>query len=37
MGNPEFGFGGMLTLDVGDMQMAYNLLEAMQNANIGYF
>ena len=36
MGNPEFGFGGMLTLDVGEMQKAYDLLEAMQNTNIGY-
>ena len=36
MSNSEFGFGGMLTLDVGEMQTAYKLLEAMQNANIGY-
>ena len=32
----EFGFGGILTLDVGEMQKAYRLLEKMQNANIGY-
>lgn len=36
MGNPEFGFGGIMTLDVGDMSLAYRLLEAMQNSNIGY-
>ena len=36
MANPDFGFGGMMTLDVGSMEKAYKLLEAMQNANIGY-
>ena len=36
MAHPEFGFGGMMTLDVGEMDVAYKLLEAMQNAGIGY-
>ena len=36
MANPDFGFGGMMTLDVGSMESAYKLLETMQNANIGY-
>ena len=36
MAHPEFGFGGMMTLDVGKMDVAYKLLEAMQNAGIGY-
>ena len=36
MANQEFGFGGMMTLDVGSMETAYKLLEAMQNGNIGY-
>lgn len=34
--NDEFGFGGMLMIDVGDMQKAYQLMESMQNNNIGY-
>ena len=34
--NEEFGFGGMLMIDAGDMQKAYKLMEAMQNDNIGY-
>ena len=36
MANSDFGFGGMMTLDVGSMEKAYKLLETMQNANIGY-
>jgi methionine-gamma-lyase len=36
MGYAEFGYGGMITLDVGDMKVAYDLLEKMQNSNIGY-
>jgi methionine-gamma-lyase len=36
MAHPDFGFGGMMTLDVGQMDTAYQLLEAMQNAGIGY-
>ena len=34
--NTEFGFGGMLVLNVGTMQNAYKLMEEMQNENIGY-
>ena len=34
--NEEFGFGGMLMIDAGDMERAYKLMEAMQNNNIGY-
>lgn len=34
--NEEFGFGGMLMVDAGDMKKAYDLMEAMQNDNIGY-
>lgn len=36
MMNQEFGFGGMLMVDAGNMSKAYDLMEAMQNANIGY-
>ncbi len=36
MMNKEFGFGGMLMVDAGNMSKAYELMEAMQNANIGY-
>lgn len=34
--NKEFGFGGMLVLDVNTMENAYNVMEEMQNENIGY-
>ena len=34
--NEEFGFGGMLMIDAGDMRKAYQLMESMQNNNIGY-
>jgi len=34
--NKEFGFGGMLVLDVDTMENAYNVMEEMQNENIGY-
>tara|TARA_B100000886_G_scaffold143869_1_gene97793 strand:+ start:5933 stop:7138 length:1206 start_codon:yes stop_codon:yes gene_type:complete len=34
--NSEFGFGGMLVLDVSSMKNAYQLMEEMQNNNIGY-
>ena len=34
--NQEFGFGGMLVLDVGTMENAYKVMEEMQNENIGY-
>lgn len=34
--NPEFGFGGMLTIDVGNLDKANALMEMMQEKNIGY-
>src|SRR5690606_16916673 len=34
--NKEFGFGGMMTLDVGTLEKANELMELMQQRNIGY-
>ena len=34
--NKEFGYGGMLVLDVKTKENAYAFMEAMQNDNIGY-
>jgi methionine-gamma-lyase len=34
--NAEFGFGGMMTIDVGTLAKANELMEFMQNANLGY-
>lgn len=34
--NPEFGFGGMLTIDVGSLDKANELMELMQQRNLGY-
>lgn len=34
--NPEFGFGGILTLDLEDLDKANALMEAMQHKNLGY-
>lgn len=34
--NIEFGFGGMLVLDVHCMEKAYRLMEEMQTKNVGY-
>lgn len=34
--NPAFGFGGLLTLDVGSLEAANALMEAMQRENLGY-
>ena len=34
--NKEFGYGGMLVLDVKTKKNAYAFMEAMQNDNIGY-
>lgn len=34
--NPEYGFGGMMTLDVGSLDKANALMERMQNNNLGY-
>lgn len=34
--NAEYGYGGMLTLDVGDLAKANELMELMQKENLGY-
>jgi methionine-gamma-lyase len=34
--NPEYGFGGMMTLDVGSLDKANELMELMQSRNLGY-
>lgn len=34
--NPEYGFGGMLTVDAGTLEKANELMELMQKRNIGY-
>ena len=34
--NPEYGFGGMMTLDVGTLEKANELMELMQKRNLGY-
>ena len=36
MMNTEYGFGGMLTLDVGSLDKANALMELMQERNLGY-
>jgi len=36
MMNEEYGFGGMLTVDVGSLEKANALMELMQNKNLGY-
>lgn len=36
MMNDEFGFGGMLTIDVGNIEKANELMEHMQNKKLGY-
>lgn len=36
MMNPEYGFGGMLTVDVGNLDKANELMELMQKSNLGY-
>lgn len=36
MMNTEYGFGGMLTLDVGSLEKANELMELMQHKNLGY-
>lgn len=36
MYNPEYGFGGMMTLDVGSLDKANELMELMQVENLGY-
>ena len=34
--NKEYGFGGMLTIDVGNLKTANSLMEKMQKNNVGY-
>ena len=34
--NPEYGYGGMMTLDVGTLEKANALMELMQERNLGY-
>lgn len=34
--NPEYGFGGLLTLDVGSLEKANELMESMQRNKLGY-
>jgi methionine-gamma-lyase len=34
--NPEFGFGGMLTIDMGTAERAARLMEMMEHAGVGY-
>ncbi|MBD3581235.1 aminotransferase class I/II-fold pyridoxal phosphate-dependent enzyme [Flavobacterium selenitireducens] len=36
MMNAEYGFGGMLTIDVGSLDKANELMELMQQRNLGY-
>jgi methionine-gamma-lyase len=36
MMNAEYGFGGMLTIDAGSLEKANELMELMQNKNLGY-
>ncbi len=36
MMNTEYGFGGMLTIDVGSLEKANALMELMQERNLGY-
>ena len=34
--NKEYGFGGIMTIDVGNLEKANELMELMQNENLGY-
>lgn len=34
--NPEYGYGGLLTLDAGSLEKADDLMELMQERNLGY-
>ncbi len=34
--NPEYGFGGMMTIDAGSLEKANSLMELMQKRNLGY-
>jgi len=34
--NPEYGYGGLMTLDVGSLEKANELMELMQKEKLGY-
>jgi methionine-gamma-lyase len=34
--NPGFGFGGMLAIDFGSVEMANQIMQKMQQADVGY-
>jgi methionine-gamma-lyase len=34
--NPDFGFGGMMAIDMGTAEKAYAFMEKMQNEGVGY-
>ncbi|MFN3839210.1 MAG: aminotransferase class V-fold PLP-dependent enzyme [Cyclobacteriaceae bacterium] len=36
MHHPEFGYGGMLVMDMGTAEKAFTLMEEMQRQNVGY-
>ena len=36
MMNKEYGYGGMVTIDAGNLETAYKLMEKMQDKNLGY-
>lgn len=36
LANPDYGFGGMLVLDMGDFESANQLMERMQQSKVGY-
>jgi methionine-gamma-lyase len=36
MMHPDYGYGGMLTIDVGSLEKANELMELMQKENLGY-
>ena len=36
MMNPQYGYGGMLTIDAGNLEKANELMELMQYKNLGY-
>ena len=36
MMNQEYGYGGMVTIDVGNLEIANKLMEKMQDKNLGY-
>ncbi len=36
IGNSEFGYGGMMTIDAGTLEKGYALMEAMQAKRLGY-